>query len=253
MRLSTLLSVVLALLLLGLWTPTVLGDTATDEQTATGTVKSVSEKQHVFVLTIKDKDQTFRVSDSAKIRIGDKDAKFADLKQGDKVTVTYRMQARAIRSAKGTHMRGQLKGLALDKSLVILKDANGKEHTFMLDKETKVRLADKDAKTADLKLGDEVVIGWEKSGTQMMARQIRCHRGEHAARIALGEVKKVGTEKNELVLKDASGNERCFHLAKDAKVRLEDKDSKLADLKQGDKVAVTYARMVTDLRANRRD
>jgi len=254
MRLSTLLGVVLALLVLGLLTPVALGDTAAkDEQTATGTVKSIDAKQNQFVLTVKDHDQTFQISDSAKIRIGDKDAKFADLNKGDKVTITYRMEARAVRTAKGMHSRGEIKGLALNKSLLILKDAQGKEHTFMLDKDSKVRLALKDAKLDDLKLGDMVVIGWEKKGDNMRALFIRAHRANQATRITHGEVKSVEAKKNELVLKDAGGNERCFHLAKDAKVDLGSSDSKLADLKKGDRVNVTFARMVTDLRSDRRD
>jgi len=253
MRLSTLLSVVLVLLMVGLLMPAVLGDTATNEQSATGTVKSVSEKDNQFVLTVNNKDQTFQISASAKIRVGDKDAKLADLKPGDKATVTYRMQARGVRCVKGMHARGEIKGIAHDRSLLILKDAQGKEHTFMLDKESKVRLADKDGKIADLKLGDEVVIGWEKNGDRMMARHIRAQRGERASHLAHGEVAKVVADKNELVLKDARGNERSFQLASDAKVRVGDKDSKLADLKQGDKVNVTYAQLVTDIRANRRD
>lgn len=256
MRLSTLLGVVLALLMLGLLTPVALGDSpaaAKDEETATGTVKSIDAKQNQFVLTVKEQDQTFRISDSAKIRIGDKDAKFADLKTGDKVTVTYRMEAEAIRTAKGMHSRGQIKSLALDKSMLILKDAQGKEHTFMLNKDSKVRRALKDAKLNDLKLGDVVIIAWEKKGDNMMALFIRAHQADHPTRTAHGEVKKVEATKNELVLKDARGNERCFHLAKDAKVDLGGTDSKLADLKQGDKVNVTYARTVTNLRSDRRD
>jgi len=250
MRLSTLVSVLLALLILVVVTPPVKGDTDTDQQTATGTVKSVSTKNNQLVLTIKDNDQTFRLSDSAKVRVGDKDAKLDDLKTGDKVTVTYRMQARAIRSAKGMHLHGQIKSIDADKNELVLTDAKGKEHTFTLDKDAKVWVTSKESKISDLKKGDRVGVRYEKSGDDLKAQRIRAHRGNTAVRMAHGEVKSVAAKKNQLVIKDASGTERTFNLAKDAKVQVGNEDSKLADLKEGDKVNVTYARMVTEIRSD---
>jgi Cu/Ag efflux protein CusF len=251
MRLSTLLSVLLALLVVG--TPSVKGDSDTDQQTATGTVKSVSTKQNQLVLTIKDNDQTFQLSEDAKVQVGDTDAKLADLKTGDKVKVTYQMQARAIRSAKGTYLRGQIKSIDTDKNELVLKDAKGKEYTLTLGKDSKVWLAAKESKTSDLQKGDRVVIAYEKSGDEMKAQRIRAHRGTHANRITSGEVKSIAAKKNQLVIKDESGKERTFNLAKDAKVSVGDAESKLADLKEGDQVNVVYARMVTELRADKRE
>lgn len=253
MRLSTLLSVLLALLVLVVATPSVKGDSDTDQQTATGTVKSVSAKQNQLVLTIKDNDQTFQLSGTAKVRVGDTDAKLADLKTGDKVTVTYRMQARAIRSAKGMHLRGQIQSIDTDKNEFVLKDNKDKEYTFKLDKDAKVWVAGKESKATDLKKGDQVMVGYEKNGDEMKATRIGAHRGHHAIRIARGEVKSVAAKKNQLVIKDESGKERTFNLAKDAKVSVGDTESKLADLKEGDQVNVVYARQVTEVRADKRE
>jgi Cu/Ag efflux protein CusF len=246
-------SVLLALLVLVVVTPQVKGDTDTEQQTATGTVKSVSSKDNRLVLTIKDNDQTFRLSDEAKVRVGDKDAKLEDLKTGDKVTVTYRMQARAIRSTKGMHLHGQIKSIDADKNELILTDAKGKDHTFTLEKDAKVWLTNKESKISDLKKGDRVGVRYEKSGDEMKAQRVRAHRGNTAVRMAHGEVKSVAAKKNQLVIKDASGTERTFNLAKDAKVQVGDEESKLADLKEGDKVNVIYARMVTDIKADSRE
>jgi len=252
-RLPKWLGVALALAMLALWTSVAVGDTAKDEQTATGKVKSVSAKNNQVVLRMKDRDWAFRVADSAKIRVGDKEAKLADLKEGDEVTVTYRMEARAVRSADGMFAHGRIKSISTDKNQVVVKDDRGKEHTFNLNKDSKIRLADKDAKLADLKEGDEVGINYTKDGDEMMARRISKHRREHAMRHARGEVKSVAAAKHRLVLKDAGGQERTFNLAEDAKVRLGDKDGKLADLKEGDKVDVAFQARATDIRSKARE
>jgi Cu/Ag efflux protein CusF len=252
-RLSTLVSVLLALVVLVVWTPAVKADIDTDQQTATGTVKSVAAKQNQIVLTIKEQDQTFQLSTTAKVRVGDTDSKLADLKTGDKVTVTYRMQARAIRSAKGTFLRGQIKSIDTDKNELVLKDAKGKEHTLTLDKEAKVWLGSKESKTSDLKKGDRVMIAYAKSGDDLKAQQIRAYRGNQATRMARGEVTSIAAKKNQLVIKDDTGTERTFNLAKNAKVQVDDTDSKLADLKEGDQVNITYARMVSEVKADARE
>jgi Cu/Ag efflux protein CusF len=252
-RLPKWLGVALALAMLALWTSVAIGDTAKDEQTATGKVKSVSAKHNQVVLTVKDRDWTFQVADSAKIRVGDKEARLADLKAGDEVTVTYRMEARAVRSDEGMHAHGRIKSISADKHQVVVRDERGKEHTFNLNKDSRIRLADKEARLADLKEGDEVGINYTKSGGELTARRISKHGREQAMRHTHGEVKSVAAATNRLVLKDAGGQERTFNLAADAKVRLGDRDGKLADLKEGDKIDVAYQARATDIRSKARE
>jgi uncharacterized protein YrzB (UPF0473 family) len=252
-RLPGWLSLVLALALLALWTPIVSGDTATDEQTATGTVKSVSAKDNQFVLNIKGQTLTLRLADGAKIRVGDKDAEIGNLKEGDQVTATYRMQARAVRSVDGTHAYGEIKSISADRDKFVLKDQAGKEFTFQINKDAKVRLGDKEGKIDDLKTGETVVVGYAKEGDQLMARHIRCRQAGQATHLTHGELKSIAAAKNQFTLKDSRGNERTFNLAKDAKVRVGDREGKLADLKEGDQVNVAYQAMATDVRAKNRE
>ncbi len=77
---------VLALALIaGLTAPALAADTAK------GKIKSVTADKEEFVLTdTNGKDWTFKMDDSGKIVLNDKDGKLTDLKIGDEVTVTYK-------------------------------------------------------------------------------------------------------------------------------------------------------------------
>jgi hypothetical protein len=63
-----------------------------------------------------------------------------------------------------------------DKNEFVLTDSNNKDWTFHMDKDAKIRLADKDIKLADLKEGDEVEVKYEKKGDQMVAKEITAKR-----------------------------------------------------------------------------
>jgi Cu/Ag efflux protein CusF len=203
------------------------------------------------VVTIKGNDWTFQLGDGAKVRVGDKDAKLADLRTGAEVQVTYREQAKAVRTAPGSHACGRVESVSAAKNQIVVKDDRGKEHTFHFGKEAKVRLDGKFARFADLKAGDEVVIAYEKADGRMVVRQLRSTRREHATRTALGEVKSISADKKQLTVKDAGGREHTFNLARDAKVQLGEKEGSLADLKTGTEVSVTYQALATNVRSNR--
>jgi hypothetical protein len=57
---------------------------------------------------------------------------------------------------------------------------------------------------------------------------------------AKGKVKTVSADKNQFVMNDADGKSWTITLAKDAKVRLNDKDAKLTDLQADDEIQITY-------------
>ncbi|HEY1861419.1 MAG TPA: hypothetical protein VGG61_13750 [Gemmataceae bacterium] len=59
---------------------------------------------------------------------------------------------------------------------------------------------------------------------------------------AKGKLKSVEAAKNQFVLTDANGKDWTITLAKDAKVIINDKEGKLADLKGGEEVDVTYTK-----------
>jgi Cu/Ag efflux protein CusF len=58
--------------------------------------------------------------------------------------------------------------------------------------------------------------------------------------IARGKIKTVTADKNEFVLTDSNGKDWNMQMGTTGKVRLNDKDSRLNELKAGDTVEVTY-------------
>jgi len=61
-----------------------------------------------------------------------------------------------------------------------------------------------------------------------------------AAETVKGKVANVSADKNEMTLTDKNDKEWKFQIDDNAKVRLNDKDSKLKDLKAGDEVEIRY-------------
>lgn len=55
-----------------------------------------------------------------------------------------------------------------------------------------------------------------------------------------GKIKSVNADKNEFVMTDANNKDFTFHLVDTGKVLINDKESKLSDLKAGDEVSITY-------------
>jgi hypothetical protein len=55
-----------------------------------------------------------------------------------------------------------------------------------------------------------------------------------------GKVKSISADKNEFVMADANQKNWTFQLGRDAKVLINDKEGKLADLQVDNEVAVTY-------------
>jgi Cu/Ag efflux protein CusF len=67
---------------------------------------------------------------------------------------------------------------------------------------------------------------------------------------AKGKVKSVEADKKQFVLTDTNGKDWPMTLAKDAKVLINDKEAKLADLKNGEEIEVTYEKKGDDLMAS---
>ena len=74
---------------------------------------------------------------------------------------------------------------------------------------------------------------------------------------AKGTIKTVTADKNEFVMTDANAKDWTIHLKKDAKVLVNDKESKLSDLQAADEVTVTYEKdgdrlIATEIRCKRK-
>lgn len=68
--------------------------------------------------------------------------------------------------------KGKIKSVQADKNTFVLTDAKAKDWTFEMSATSKVKLADKDGKLADLKAGDEVTVTYEKKGEKLICSAI---------------------------------------------------------------------------------
>jgi Cu/Ag efflux protein CusF len=232
------LLLVLALTVLAGVATTIWAAEPAGTETLQGTIQSVSADDHQFVLRDNNnRDWTFYCARDAK------DIDLAKLKTGDQVTVNYSSLANEIRSgrpAQGSDIsQGKIKTIRAGENQFVLTDQNGKDWNFQFAQTGKVRLDNKDSKLGDLKEGAHVTIMYTKQGNQLIANEIEAGgTAGQATQVARGQVERVAANDNQFVLKDQNGKDRTFHVARDAKVRINDQDGTLKDLKQGDEVTV---------------
>ena len=73
--------------------------------------------------------------------------------------------------------KGKIKTVSADKDTFVL-ESNGKDFTFMMGKDAKIKLNDKASQLRELKAGDEVTITYEQVGNRYVASEVRCTRKE---------------------------------------------------------------------------
>src|SRR5262249_17379116 len=157
------------------------------EATARGKIKSIEAEKKQFVLTdLNGKDWTFTLAENPTIRAADKEAKFTDLKAGDDVSIVYdkgitQFTAQYILSHQGDTKGlevgfGSLKHFDADKKQLVLTDPNGKDWTFKLAEDARVRVADKEAKPNELKLGDKMTVVFTKEGNDLKVEEAQAVR-----------------------------------------------------------------------------
>jgi Cu/Ag efflux protein CusF len=71
--------------------------------------------------------------------------------------------------------KGKVKNVAPDKNELVITD-NNKDWAFGLDKNSTIFVNDKAAKLADLQVGDEVSVTYEKRDDKLHAHSIRAMR-----------------------------------------------------------------------------
>lgn len=227
-------------------------------ETIRGQVQRVDADQHLLVLKDREgHERALQIGRDARVRLNNKDSKLADLKPGDEVTIIADRLARAIhvreRDQGGHAVRGRVQSVAADQNQMVIKDREGKERTLRVNQNTRIHRGDKEEKLADLKAGDEVFVAFDQQGDTLTARAIRAHQPGHQAEFALGQIQKVAADQHQLVLKDRQGKQRTFQIGRDAKVHVGDKESKLADLKEGNEVSVAYQLQAREIRGERKN
>lgn len=148
---------------------------------ARGKIGRINADQNQF--TLKDdngRELTFRAGRNSRVEVNGKEAKLADLQQGQEVTVTYRQmltdirageqnaQAENAQQGQGQTIRGQIQQVRAAQHQIRLRDANGREHTFQVGQNAQVQVNGRNSTLADLQQGQQVT-----ATTQMVANDIR--------------------------------------------------------------------------------
>jgi multidrug efflux pump subunit AcrA (membrane-fusion protein) len=73
-------------------------------------------------------------------------------------------------------LKGKIKSVDPDALEFVLDDNNGRIMTVRMDEDAQVIINDRDAKLADLRPGDEVIVMGRPDRSTMMAVEVRCKR-----------------------------------------------------------------------------
>ena len=73
-------------------------------------------------------------------------------------------------------LKGKIKSVDPDALEFVIDDNNGRIMTVRMDEDAQVIINDRDAKLADLRPGDEVIVMGRPDRLTMMAVEIRCKR-----------------------------------------------------------------------------
>jgi Cu/Ag efflux protein CusF len=177
---STGAAALLAVLLLG-------GAATAAEAAAAGKIKSINPEKKQFVLTDEaGKDHTFATDEHTVINPPGAVGKFADLKEGEQVSVVYNkglttwtagyilVHTGDFKKASLTH--GTVKSWDAATGMLTVTGGDNKDYTFEVGATARVQLAGKPAKTADLKPGDKVNVVYDREGNKVAARDVFAER-----------------------------------------------------------------------------
>src|SRR5262249_40508790 len=137
--------------------------------------------------------------------------------------------------------QGKLKSVdAAKNSLTILTAGRGgeaKEETFTVAKNAKVTMGREELKLADLKAGAQVGLMLSEDQKEVVAVHVRPALAPGLAAV----LKSVDAKAQTVTLTGRGGEEKTIKVAADAKVQIDGKEAKLADLRPDDRVQLTLS------------
>lgn len=128
---------------------------------------------------------------------------------------------------------GKVKSINADKKELVLTDAAGKDWTIKLGDKVIINRDGKESPT-DLKAGDPVSVCYDKGLLSWTAHYILVQEGDNKnLNLVRGSVKGYDADKKQVAFTDDQGKEWTFDLG-DAKLRLNQEDTKVKNIKIGD-------------------
>jgi Cu/Ag efflux protein CusF len=137
---------------------------------------------------------------------------------------------------------GKIKSINADAKQVVVTDQDGKDYTYNLTDNAKIFLSNgKEGKLDDLKADQDVMVLFEKKDNKYWTSAILDRQGDYKdAVLAQGTIKSVSGD--DIAVTDSKSKDTTYSLTDTGKVSLNDKSSKLSELKDGDKVIPVYSK-----------
>ena len=136
---------------------------------------------------------------------------------------------------------GKVKAIIAEKKEFVLTDSAGKDWTIKLGDTVVINRGGKESQS-DLNAGDPVNVCYDKGLLTWTAHYILVQEGDAKNReLVHGSVKNYDVDKKEVTFTDRA-KDWTFRMG-DAKVRLNREDSKISDIKIGDKVLAIVEKM----------
>jgi len=137
---------------------------------------------------------------------------------------------------------GKVKAVNADDKEIVLTDSAGKDVTIKLGDTVIINRGGKESQS-DLRAGDTVNVCYEKGVLTWTAQYILVQEGNtENSHLLNGTVKNYDADKEQVTLTDPEGKDWTFSMG-DATVRLNGKDSKIGDLKIGDKAVAVVEKI----------
>ena len=145
----------------------------------------------------------------------------------------------------------KIKSVSADQKQFVITNQEGKDITLNLADNTRIFLPDgKDGSAKDLKAGQTVSFLWEEKGGKYIATAVLDNSGNYKdAMLAHVSLKSVAAGGSEFVVTDSTSKEWTLQMADKGKVSLNNKESKLTELKAGDKATIIFEKKGAKLSA----
>jgi len=220
---------------------------AADEKSNTHEGKVVSITSDELVMTDNEgQTHAHKVTADAKLTLDGKACKAADLAPGTKIRVTTderdtsdRPQIEALdENAEFTSNSHEGKVVSITDDELVMTSKDGQEHSHDLTSKAKVTLDGKVCKAAELKPDTRIRVTIHEGDKNGVTR-IEGLDKSAAFTSSSHEGKVISTTRNELVMMNKDGQRHSQKLTADAKLTLDGKVCKAADLKPGMRIRVT--------------
>jgi hypothetical protein len=220
--------------------------TASIQDMQDGKVVCITGDRLVMTDSQGNKEWTFTMADDAKVTRDGKTCKFSDLKPGMKIRVTTTGTDKKVANriegieknmafASKCHV-GKVVSFTGDK--LVMQSKDGKEHSHTLCADAKLTLDGKTCKAADLKPGMQIRVTTPEAD-KCVANRIEGIEKNEAFASKYHDGKVVSFIENKLLMTNKDGKEHSHTLIADAKLTLDGKTCKTADLKPGTRIRVT--------------